>query len=276
MLILAALLVMPADAGPRKETHKKHVFWYQDTEHQADKLTFFFEDPFAGHEEGKVRVQTTNGTGDFVLVAHDGLTWDVNGKTFTPDGKAGRYDFIAPMGEKKQTFAFPLRGADFHGRDPQLTLTGVWTLSAEAPVQTAPDFQLPVAKPDFTVGDFRCKQVGDATLKTDKASFAIECLFTGEPGTAGIVKSSAATFVIADGSEFSNEAGSDADIVMPGDSVKLKFKNTVIQPRPHGVDMQFDTFAVTFGDTFRQGALVKVAVEPVTLAVDATRTAENN
>lgn len=276
MLILAALLVMPADAGPRKETHKKHVFWYQDTEHTEGKLTFFFQDPFAGAEDGKVRVQTTNGSGDYVLVAHDGLEWAVNGKTFTPDGKSGRYDFVPPMGDKKQTFGFPLQGAEFHGRDPQLTLTGIWTLSSEAPVQAAPDFELPVAQPEFTAGDFRCKQMGDATLKTDKATFALECMFTGEKGTAGIVNSNAATFVIADGSEFANEAGSDAEVVMPGDTVKLKFKNTVIQPRPHGVDMQFDKFGVTFGDTFRQGPLEQVAVGAVTLPVDDTRTAENN
>ena len=274
LLALALALVQPAVAGT-PEDDPAHAYHFEDGTYTAGDIAIELKDPWVRQAEGKVRLVMRNGSSDYFVYHYDGLAWVAGGKAHAASG-AGKHKVVGPGDDDGHTFTFESPQMSLHDRDSALKITGFHMLDDQSPVQSAPDMAVPVAKPRFKAGSFVCETKGKVKRKTDLFFTKIDCTYNGQPGTAGLVTSDQVQVLIMDGTAFVNEDGDGPQVVLPGESVTFGVKNTVIQPRPHGVDMQFDPLTIRFGSTFREGKLVPVQAEPHALTFHPGRTAEKN
>jgi hypothetical protein len=274
-LLLAALLFPLATAETPADS-PDHANHFQADPVQAGDITATAKSAWGRQQEAKLKVAFTNGTDQFLVVPKDGARIVVDGAEHAAANREG-LKIIDPTSEATHTFTFADPGGTLHGDSLVARLEGIGLANTEgaATVEAEP-FTLPLRINKIEAGGFVCSAKGKVKQTTDNTSAKFECTYQGAPGTVGLLDSEAITVVIPDGGSFANEAGKPTQLLLPGDKLSFEVQNTVIQPKVHGVDMQFTELTLQWNDALESVELQPVEFPDWQFTLDAALTAEKN
>ena len=273
-LILALVLPPLASAAtaPDSPDHANH---FQAEPITASGITVSASSAFARQQEAKLKLKLANATDHFVLVQKNGARIAMDSGEFVATNREG-VKVIDPASDGGHTFVFADTGGQLHQSGMTLRIEGVSLVTTKVPPVEAAPFTLPLTTNKVEAGGFSCVPKGKVKQATDQTSAKFECTYLGAAGTVGLIRSDAITVAIPDGKDFANEAGEPIKLLLPGESETIEVKTTVIQPKPHGVDMQFTELTLLWND-----ALLSVELQPVTFpdwtfTLDVALTDEKN
>ena len=276
MLSLLSLLVVSSFAGPVPEDSPDHAYHYRTDGVSAHGVNALAPTAWARQGELKLKVKLNNTTGNYVLFRKDGIEVSSGGNTFLPPQKADKYTTVQPHAEGAQGFKIVDEGGTLHHKEMSVKLTGVFMVDAAvAPVQTTPSF-LPARSKSFDAGPFACTLRGKPKQETDNTTAKYRCQFKGGAGEVGLVDPRKMQMALPDGKEFANEWGKETLVVFPGQHVDIAIKNTVIQPRPHGFDMQKTELTVKWEGVFQASKLEELSFPTWDFTLDEALTAAKN
>ncbi len=271
----ALLLAAAALAKPLPPDHPDHANHYQSGAITSNDVTLTSPVAWARQAQGKVKIKFDNDSTRWLLVHKNGIEFTTGGNTFQPTPIDDRYEVVRPNDEGAHTFVFADEANHaLHGDTMSLGVIGAFLATEPKPVN-APDTYLPARSDGVEEGGFTCRIKGKVTQSTDKLLAKYECTFYAQPGTIGFVDA-AGLRVSIDAGEFANEAGGQVELMMPGQTRTIKLLVTSIQPRPHGVDMQFTELPVKWDTALFTSTLERLEMEPWAFELDPATTAAKN
>lgn len=163
-----------------------------------------------------------------------------------------------------------------HQQALRFRVDGAFLVSTDGAPSEPPELTLPANMKSFEAGSFSCALKGKVTQKTDKLTAAFKCTYRGKKGTVGVIDEGALKVTTPDDQVFANEVKAGFTFLHPGDEATISVKNTVIQPRAHGYDMQFTTLGLDMSQVFREAEMRPVELPALEYTLDQARTDEAN
>ena len=274
---LAALLLgSVALAGPIPEDSPDHAYHYASSPLTAGAVTLTATTAWARQAELKLKVAIDNADPDaWLMLRRDGITVTSGDRPHKPITQDNQYEIIRPTDHGAYQFVIPDPLLTMHHKEMSVAVTGASSVAYPATPIEAADGTLPVRSAKFNAGPFECVVKGKIKQSTDLTNATWRCLYRGKPGMIGFADEALLRVAIPAG-EFGNESTGKVEPLRPGDGVNINLKITVIQPKPHGVDMQKSELTVKWDKVFSESPMVPVAFEPWAFTLDEALTAEKN
>ena len=247
------------DKKEKKEKKPKDdgKFLYKDATIETDDYKLYIIDAVALAPYSKFKIKVFNKTNDYLIVKPSEFIYKSEKNTLSNTEKSF---VVAPNDEGSRVVDF--KGKEMQVAKYEVEIKGIYKASANGKIIDVPNFDLPPAKNDFTIGDFTCiLKKHDAN--TDKATAKFECTYNGD--NIGIISPYKSACIMPNGTENANAKKSNGILLEKGknDDFTLVFNEI-----PGAGDLQKKTIKVKWNDTFKESKLVRLSDSKIELEKD--------
>ncbi len=261
-LFLATALLVGMNSFAQKEKEKKPKddakYVYTDATVETDDYKVYIIDAVAVGGQAKFKIKVFNKTNDFLLVKPSEFTYVAGDKKVNSRDKTFT---VPPNDEEIEVIDF--KGSEMQAETFTIEMPGIYKASAGGKASTAPNFDIPASKNEFTAGNFSCTlKKADAT--TAKTVGRFECVYTGDG--VGIINPNKAVLVMPNGVDNPNSKKAKTIIL---EKAKNDDFTVVFNEVKDAGDMQKKAVAIKWMETFRESKLLKLNPSKIILIKDS-------
>ena len=254
-LLLLTLATTATAAGKAK------VFYKNQTVETAD-ISISIEGAVAVDAYTKFKIRVKNKTNDILIFKPQDIVFVIDGKDYTASSEKTKT--IAASDEVSEVI--DLKGTTFMVNSYTLKIGSIYRAKHASKV-TVPDFKLPAANNDFTVGGFKC-MLKKQTRNTQVTDVNFECNYTGSK--LGLVDPSKVSLKMPNGREYANMHGQRHPLLLnkgETDDFTLVWKKIGVKDG----DMQFVDMYIEWKEAFTEVSLDKMPEQVVKMEADTTK-----
>jgi hypothetical protein len=238
----------------------KGKVFYKDQTIDAPEYSITIVGAVAVDDYTKFKIKIRNKSTDILVLKPQQIVFVINGKEYTASQE--KTMTIAPSDDASRVV--DLKGPNFMVDKYTLKINSVFRAKPLGAALTVPNFKLPAASNDFTIGNFKCT-LKRQVRKTDVTDIAFDCSYSGSK--LGLVDPSKASLRMPNGREYANMHNTKRPLLLEGgtnDDFVLVWKKIPVSDG----DMQFVDMQILFGEMFKEVALEKLADQTVNMEAD--------
>lgn len=259
----------------RKVTDPKHENHYSVKTIDTPEYTIEFSNAHSQKTFTLVKIKIINKTNDYLLYKSNETVFRYGSTDVKVTGGGGMFGnasiYIEPKGTETKTLKVSSGMSDFHVDNLKLELNGFYRVSATGTVITAPNFQLPASKNDFTAGPFECSLL-KAKQETGETAAKFNCVYKGD--NIGIVSPAKLNVLTKGELKYANDNRKDkTKLLAPKDDYKFE---AVFHIEGKILDMQFATLFIEWNDTFSESKAVALSANTADFVLNPEETLLKN
>jgi hypothetical protein len=270
--ILLSLIIATTAVHVAAQKEVKYAkLYYKDVAVENNDVSIKVDNAVSTDGETKFKIKITNKTLDFIIYKPEESKFIINGKEMKPSEK---WLIISP--NESDYRIINLKGAGYNSvKDYSFVLDGLYKVRTSPKGIPTPDYKLPVAKNEFSTGDFTVK-LNKLYKESDATNLKLDITYNGDK--MGVVFTDRAGVVMPDGKEYASVKSSGllakwGPILFKKGQTESITLNWNRMEGGKAMDMQKVEMNVKFNDMFIESAPEKL--NPSTLQLEFDEATSN-
>lgn len=259
LAVMIAAISMSSLFAQKEVKYEK--LYYKDTKVETNDLIIEVDNAVSTAGETKFKLKITNKTGDYIMYKPEESKFIIDGKEQKIKEKS---KIIDP--NDYATWVINLKGAGYNNiKNYTFELAGLYKISSNPALVSAPDFKLPASQNDFTAGGFK-GTMSKLYKESDKTEVKFDIAYNGDK--IGFIMPAKASVKMPDGNDYANaDTKAKPILLLKGEKESIKLQWDRMQGGK-SMDMQKVEMNIKWNATFGEVVPDKMKSEKVAFEFD--------